>query len=193
MAVTGVARPDTVFLWLSDSPELNAQSKAKLLNACDNIQFHKLVTIDSESFDEERLYPGHVYFINTQLLGRDKRLTQDGDERDFTFWQTLANTVAEAPQRFVLIIDEAHRGASATDRNRTPIMQKFILGSEQDGLPAVPLVLGMSATPQRFTQLLGNTNRTQRPVNITPDQVRSSGLLKDMILVHNPKIPNASI
>ena len=64
-----VARPDTVFLWLSDSPELNAQSKAKLLNACDNIQFHKLVTIDSESFDEERLYPGHVYFINTQLLG----------------------------------------------------------------------------------------------------------------------------
>src|SRR5580765_7918182 len=52
------ARPDTVFLWLSDSPELNVQSKAKLLNACDNLPFHEMVTIDSESFDSERLYTG---------------------------------------------------------------------------------------------------------------------------------------
>jgi type III restriction enzyme len=187
-----LARPDTVFLWLSDSPELNAQSKAKLLNTCDNLPFHKMVTIDGESFDEERLYPSHLYFINTQLLGKDKLLTQNGDKRNFTFWQTVANTVAEGPERFVLIIDEAHRGTAANDRTRTPIMQKFILGSEHDGLPAVPLVLGMSATPQRFTALLGNTNRTQRPVNISADQVRSSGLLKDMILVHNPKVKAAS-
>ena len=66
-------------------------------------------------------------------------------------------------------------------------MQKFIVGSESDGLPPVPLVLGMSATPQRFTTLLGNTNRTQRPVNISPDDVRSSGLLKDWIVVRHPK------
>src|SRR5690242_14317707 len=66
----GVApRPQTTFLWLSDSPELNVQSKNKLLAACDNIPFHKVVTVDSESFDEERLQPGSVYFINTQLLG----------------------------------------------------------------------------------------------------------------------------
>lgn len=181
------ARPETVFLWLSDSPELNVQSKAKLLAACDNLPFHRMITIDSESFDEERLYPEHVYFINTQLLGKDRRLTQGGDKRRYTFWQTVANTIFESPNDFVLIIDEAHRGASANDRNRTPIMQKFILGSEADGLPPVPLVLGMSATPQRFTALLGNTNRTQRPVIITTDDVRSSGLLKDMIIVHNPK------
>lgn len=180
------ARPDTVFLWLSDSPELNLQSQNKLLAACDYLPYHRMVTIDSESFDEERLYPGHVYFINTQLLGKDKRLTQGGDKRQYTFWRTVANTVAQTPQDFILIIDEAHRGASANDRNRTPIMQKFILGSEVDGLPPVPLVLGMSATPQRFTVLLGNTDRTQRPVVITPEDVRSSGLLKDMIIVHNP-------
>jgi type III restriction enzyme len=181
-----LARPDTVFLWLSDSPELNAQSKSKLLNACDNLPFHMMVTIDSENFDSERLYPGHVYFINTQLLGKDKLLTKEGD-RHFTFWQTVGNTIAQAPQNFILIIDEAHRGAAANDRNRTPIMQKFIKGSEEDGLPPVPLVLGMSATPQRFTALLGNTNRTSRPINITTDDVRSSGLLKDMIIVHNPQ------
>jgi type III restriction enzyme len=181
-----VARSDTVFLWLSDSPELNAQSKNKLLNACDYLPWHKMVTIDSDSFDEDRLYPGHVYFINTQLLGRDRRLTQEeGDERKFTFWQTVANTVSYGPQDFVLIIDEAHRGATA-NATRMPIMQKFIFGSESDGLPPVPLVLGMSATPQRFTALLGNASRTQRPIVITPDDVRSSGLLKDMIIVHNP-------
>ena len=182
------ARPDTVFLWLSDSPELNVQSKNKLLGACDHLPYYKMVTIDSENFKDDTLQSGHVYFINTQLLGKDKLLTKEpGDKRNSTFWQTVAKTIARAPQNFVLIIDEAHRGATATDRNRTPIMQKFILGSEADGLPPVPLVLAMSATPQRFTALLGNTNRTQRPINIDPEEVRASGLLKDWIIVRNPR------
>lgn len=182
------ARPETVFLWLSDSPELNVQSANKLLGACDELPFHKTITIGSDNFNEDRLQPGHVYFINTQLLGKDKLLTKEpGDRRNFTFWQTVANTIAHSPRDFILIIDEAHRGATATDRTRTPIMQKFILGSPADGMPPVPLVLGMSATPQRFTALLGNTNRTQRPINIDPDEVRLSGLLKDWIIVENPK------
>jgi len=182
------ARSNTVFLWLSDSPELNIQSKNKLLGACDHLPYYKMVTIESENFKDDDLQAGYVYFINTQLLGKDKLLTKEpGDKRNSTFWQTVAKTIARAPKDFVLIIDEAHRGATATDRNRTTIMQKFILGSETDGLPPVPLVLGMSATPQRFTTLLGNTNRTQRPINIDPEEVRASGLLKDLILVRNPK------
>lgn len=182
------ARPNTTFLWLSDSPELNAQSRNKLLNVCDHLSYHKMVTVESESFDEDYLQPGYVYFINTQLLGRDKLLTKEpGDRRNFTFWQTIASTVARAPGDFILIIDEAHRGATVSDRTRTPIMQKFILGSEPDGLPAVPLILGMSATPQRFNALLGTTSRTQRPINIPPEDVRSSGLLKDLLIVRNPK------
>src|ERR1017187_4114262 len=181
------ARPNTTFLWLSDSPELNQQSKGKLLAACDHVPFHRLVTVDSESFDEERLAPGHVYFINTQLLGKDKLLTKGGDKKTFTFWQTVANTIAAAPEDFVLIIDEAHRGAGVSEKAPKPIMQKFITGSEGDGLPAVPLVLGMSATPQRFTELLGSSQRTQRPVHISPDMVRQSGLLKDLIIVTTNK------
>lgn len=182
------ARPQTTFLWLSDSPELNVQSGNKLLSACDFLPYYKMVRIESDVFDDDYLQPGYVYFINTQLLGKDKLLTKEpGDRRKYTFWQTVANTIARAPQDFVLIIDEAHRGATATDKNRTTIMQKFIVGSETDGLPPVPLVLGMSATPQRFTTLLGNTNRTQRPINISPDDVRSSGLLKDWIIVRHPK------
>lgn len=182
------ARPQTTFLWLSDSPELNVQSGNKLLGACDFLPYYKMVRIESDVFDDDYLQPGYLYFINTQLLGKDKLLTKEpGDRRKFTFWQTVANTIARAPQDFVLIIDEAHRGATANDKNRTTIMQKFIVGSESDGLPPVPLVLGMSATPQRFTTLLGNTNRTQRPIIISPDDVRSSGLLKDWIVVRHPK------
>lgn len=181
------ARPNTTFLWLSDSPELNEQSKAKLMAACDHVPFHRLETVESTSFDKERLEPGHVYFINTQLLGKDKLLTKGGDKKTFTFWQTVANTIAAGPEDFVLIIDEAHRGAGVTEKARKPIMQKFITGSEADGLPAVPLVLGMSATPQRFTELLGSSQRTQRPVHISPDMVRQSGLLKDLILVRTNK------
>lgn len=182
------ARPQTTFLWLSDSPELNVQSGNKLLGACDFLPYYKTVRIESDVFDDDYLQPGYLYFINTQLLGKDKILTKKpGDRRKFTFWQTVTNTIARAPQDFVLIIDEAHRGATANDRNRTTIMQKFIIGSESDGLPPVPLVLGMSATPQRFTTLLGNTNRTQRPIDISSDDVRSSGLLKDWIVVRHPK------
>ena len=182
------ARPNTVFLWLSDSPELNVQSMNKLINACDHLPFAKITTIASDNFKDDLLYPGHVYFINTQLLGKDKLLTKEGgDNRNTTFWQTVAATIDRAPQDFVLIIDEAHKGATATDRNRTPIMQKFIRGSKEDGLPPVPLVLGMSATPQRFNALLGDANRIQRPIVIDPDEVRLSGLLKDLIVVHNPR------
>ena len=90
------AEPQTRVLWISDSPELNNQSRDKLLAACDAPTYHDLELISSETFDEEFLREGAVYFINTQLLGRDKRLTKEGgDKRDFTFWQTVANTVRE--------------------------------------------------------------------------------------------------
>lgn len=37
----------------------------------------------------------------------------------------------------------------------TTIMQKFIKGSSVDGIPPMPVVIGMSATPQRFNALVG--------------------------------------
>jgi type III restriction enzyme len=82
------ARPQTTFLWLSDSPELNVQSGNKLLGACDFLPYYKMVRIESDVFDDDYLQPGYLYFINTQLLGKDKLLTKEpGDRRKFTFWQ----------------------------------------------------------------------------------------------------------
>lgn len=182
------ASPQALFLWISDSPELNAQSMDKIFRASDAFPLHKLIMVDT-SFDQERFSPGHIYFINTSKLGKEKLLIMPGDRRTYTFWQTVANTASESPSDFFVIIDEAHRGMgmSAQERNRAKtIVQKFILGSEADKLPPVPIILGMSATPQRFFDLLGQTNRSMHPVVIKPEDVQSSGLLKDLILVQMP-------
>ena len=67
------------------------------------------------------------------------------------------------------------------------IMQKFILGSVADNMPSMPLVIGMSATLDRFQTLANNSDSTQMPkVDVTPDEVRESGLLKDKINIHHP-------
>lgn len=188
------ARPQMRFLWISDSPELNAQSRNKLLNACDapsGVGDFELVK--SEEFKEEVFQPGRVYFINTQLLGKDKLLTATrGDKEGVTFWQTVANTVRDHGQDLLLIIDEAHKGMGISARERTKglsIVRKFIQGSPEDGLPPIPLVLGMSATTQRFDAFLSEAQqeRTVRKVTIRAEEVRSSGLLKDQMVVIVPE------
>src|SRR5439155_8303540 len=135
------AQPEAHVLWISDSPELNIQSRDKLLKACDAPDYDHLEVISSETFDEKFLRAGVVYFINTQLLGKDKLLTQQGgDRRHFTFWQTIANTVRDYGKDFLLIIDEAHRGMGMSARERQQrltTVQKFIKGSEEDRLPPV--------------------------------------------------------
>lgn len=188
------ARPQMRFLWISDSPELNAQSRNKLLHACDApAEVADFELISSEAFKEEELAPGRVYFINTQLLGKDKRLTgARGDTGGVTFWQTVANTVRRHGSDLLLIIDEAHKGMgiSAKERNKgLSIIRKFIQGSPEDGLPPVPLVLGMSATTQRFDAFLSEAQqeRTVRKVTIRAEEVRSSGLLKDQMVVIMPE------
>ena len=188
------ARPQMRFLWISDSPELNAQSRNKLLNACDvPSEVGDFELINSEEFKEEVLRPGRVYFINTQLLGKDKLLTATrGDKDGITFWQTVANTVRDHGEDLLLIIDEAHKGMgiSARERNKgVSIVRKFIQGSPEDGLPPVPLVLGMSATTQRFDAFLSEAQqeRTVRKVTIRAEEVRSSGLLKDQMVVMVPE------
>lgn len=180
--------PNATFLWITDQPDLNEQTRRKFLaNSTPSIfDNQRLVSIEAE-FDEPRLAPGHVYFLNTQKIGRDKKLVTPGD-RSYTLWQTITNTVRESLASFWVAIDEAHRGMAIGDdpSGAAAIVQKFIVGSPGE-IPAVPLVLGVSATPQRFQDLLAGKSRTQRQHVITPEQVRSSGLIKDWITVFHPE------
>lgn len=181
-------QPEAIFVWLSDSPQLNEQSKDKIDLKADRILLGQCVTISDDSFDQEMLDEGHIYFLNTQKLGKNSNLTKHSDERQYTIWETLANTAREKSDRLYIIIDEAHRGMQGREAGRaTTIMQKFLKGSPDDGLEPIPVVIGMSATIARFNVLVSGIVATTYPVVVTTDEVRASGLLKDRIVISYPE------
>ena len=185
-----IGDPDSIFVWLSDSPELNEQTRLKIEGKSDKIQIRDMVTIDS-SFSAEYFEGGHIYFLNTQKLGNDKLLTGTSDTRQYSIWETLTNTAKRNPKQFYVVIDEAHRGTHTSvqaENKAQSIMQKFIKGSKEDGLCVMPLVIGVTATPQRFDTLIAGTTSTVQKVIVPPEQVRESGLLKDRIIIHYPDI-----
>lgn len=178
---------DAIFLWISDSPELNAQSKDKIDRQADKINLSQTMEISDDSFDQEMLDDGHIYFLNTQKLGKSSNLTKHSDSREYTIWETLNNTIQNKSDRLYLIIDEAHRGMMGKAASKaTSIMQKFIKGSKNE-IDPFPVIIGMSATVERFNKLVGETNATIRKVIVTTEQVRASGLLKDRIIVTYPE------
>lgn len=184
------ADPDATFLWLTDQPELNEQTKRKFLSASSEFDEQRLVTIEAATFDQETLDPGCLYFLNTQKLSTTSRLTHHGDHRTYSLWETVANTAARRPGSLWLALDEAHRGMRSNGRGGSveeaqSIVQKFIKGDPDVALPPVPLVLGISATPDRFTKLLDQTDRTKMGTTVSPEDVRSSGLLKETISLYH--------
>ncbi len=177
--------PDAVFLWVSDSPELNKQSAERIASASDVFARSQLVMIDAD-FDAERFTSGRIYFLNTQKLGISSLLTKPGDARTWTIWETIENTSRTIPAHFYVIIDEAHRGMGLSEnaeRNRRTLIQRFIKGAEEVGLSPLPLIIGMSATPERFQRVLEGALRTIRPVEVKAEDVRASGLIKDRIVL----------
>jgi len=179
------AQTDAVFLWLSDDPELNKQSMEKIERHADKLQQKTCIPIEGDKFDEKELSDGHVYFLNTDKLSAGSKLVSNKkDEREYTIWQTIQNTIDSKGKRFFVIIDEAHRGMKEGKEKQeaNSIMQKFIFGSPADKMSQMPIIIGMSATPERFNKLIGNVEANRlRPVNISPADVRGAGLLKEKI------------
>ena len=186
--------PESIIVWLSDSPELNEQTRLKIESKSDRIRVRDLIAIDAD-FNMEFLESGKIYFLNTQKLGSDKLLTNTSDKRQFSLWETLTNTAVTNPKRLYVVIDEAHRGtySSKTAENKAQsIMQKFIKGSDEDGLIIMPLVIGVTATPQRFDALMAGTTSTVQKISVPSEKVRESGLLKDRIVIHYPEVSSSA-
>ena len=102
----------------------------------------------------------------------------------------MNNTISEKADQLYLIIDEAHRGAKTGNNAAvaTTIMQKFIKGSAEDGLEKTPpVIIGMSATIERFNALVAGTNFSTYKVEVTDNDVKNSGLLKEKIILVYPK------
>lgn len=182
---------EATFLWITDQPELNEQTRKKMLSTSSFLTNERLIVIDA-SFNQETLTAGAVHFLNIQKLGKDKGLVARGDKHAFTIWEIIKNTIDARPGRFFVIVDEAHRGMTEEKgvAEAATIIQKFIKGSAE--LPPVPVVVGISATPERFNTLIGGANRASRPVNVDVADVRLSGLIKETIILHHPKKERAT-
>lgn len=180
--------PKTTILWLSDQPELNEQTRRKMLESSTVLGSAQLVVVDA-TFDTDLFKPGVVYFLNTQKLGKEKQLITPGDSRSYTVWETISNTVRERPGSFYVFLDEAHRGMVESTKVRNEansIVQKFIKGSPGE-IPPIPMIVGISATPERFNRLVEGTDRAIGPTPVRADDVAASGLLKEKIVFFHPQ------
>ncbi|MZH76199.1 DEAD/DEAH box helicase [Collinsella aerofaciens] len=181
-----------VILWLSDSPSLNEQTMKRFDRATDLLSGATTMEAIGPEFakNHRKLMPGHVYFLNRQLLSARGRLANEA-EGGRTFYDVLSETIEDPDIHLFLFIDEAHRGLggdATPDATNKTIYAKLIDG--QDGKnPPMPIVVGISATPERFNAAMsGRKNRdTKAPVNVPVSEVRESGLIKDTIELRTPK------
>ena len=179
---------DLTVVWLSDLPGVNEQTLSKISRASDRIAPEHLIQVDTD-FTGDTLAPGRVYFLNTQKLRESSTLVTESETRAFTIWEVLDRTIRRDPSRFLLIIDEAHRGMdrrTAKDAaEANSIVQRFILGTAE--MARSPIILGLSATPRQFDDLIAGTGRTTRRAEADVAEVRASGLIKERIVVWRPQ------
>src|SRR3954447_25036681 len=64
-----------VVVWFSDDPNLNDQSRFRLMQASEKLTWDRLVHVQPP-FAHQRLEPEKVYFLNTQRLSRTSLLTR---------------------------------------------------------------------------------------------------------------------
>ncbi|MYC65374.1 MAG: hypothetical protein F4098_11500 [Acidimicrobiaceae bacterium] len=178
--------PRATFLWVTDDPALNRQTRNKMITSSDLLQPTRLIILDDGFMDDE-LLPGRIYFLNIQKLSKTAGLSKGGNNlRQHSFWDILANTIKSETTDLYIVIDEAHRGMKTTQGRKT-IVQQIVSGKAGSNPPA-PLVWGISATIDRFRSAMeGATDRTDYPpVQIDIDKVRASGLVKDEIGLDEP-------
>ena len=179
-------------LWVTDDPSLNDQTRSRILESADRLDVASLVTID-DKFVQEKFDAGRLYFLNVQKLAANTTYVKRSDDRDYTLWETIANTIQDDTLTLYVVLDEAHRGMRTRPSNgngepRSTIVQRLVNG--HDGIPPVPIVWGISATIERFDKAMTEAHasgRTTYPaVKIDPSTVQESGLLKDTIVLDLP-------
>jgi type III restriction enzyme len=191
--------PGAVVIWFSDDPSLNEQTRFRLMESSDRLQYTDLVVVEN-TFNRAKFDPGKIYFLNTQKLGRRSLLVRgfDEDELDGTFpemrpdlrshtiWDTIRNTIEDPALTLYLVLDEAHRGIGNENSEKSTIVKRLINGEK--GIPGIPVVWGISATVERFNKAMDGAQgrSTLPPVTVDAARVQDSGLLKDTIVLDIP-------
>ncbi len=188
--------PHACVLWVSDSPSLNGQTHARFAECADKladwIADRRCLEDVSNNFcaGHEMLEPGHVYFLSKDLLGSKNRLVRGGEDNSGrVFWDVLDRTIRDPSVNLYLFIDEAHRGFDskrAAGGNADTIFGYLVNGYE--GRAPAPMVVGVSATPERFEARMEAMEDRDRKasVRVSPIDVQESGLVKDTIELRVP-------
>lgn len=195
------ADPGAVVIWFSDDPSLNEQTRFRLMEASDRLNHSDLVVVQN-TFNQAKFEPGKIYFLNTQKLGKKSLLVRgfEPDEnnptfpemrpdlRSHTIWDTIQNTIEDPYLTLYLVLDEAHRGMGTDTalKDKSTIVKRLINGT--GAVPAIPIVLGISATVERFNTAMAEAQGRDSLRNIVVDsaKVQESGLLKDTIILDIP-------
>lgn len=194
------ADPGAVVIWFSDDPSLNEQTRFRLIEASDRLRFTDLVVVEN-TFCQAKFESGKVYFLNTQKLSSNSLLVRGfqpddsgqieiemrPDAHSHTIWDTIRNTIEDHELTLYLVLDEAHRGLGNPQAERATIVRRLING--WSGVPPMPVVMGVSATVQRFRNAMeGAQGHSMLPdVVVDAARVQDSGLLKDTIILEAPK------
>lgn len=200
------ADPGAVIIWFSDDPSLNEQTRFRLLEASDRLDFTDLVVVQN-TFNQAKVEAGKVYFLNTQKLSKNSLLVRGYDpEEDLlrgehfpemrpdlhscTIWDTIQNTIEDPELTLYLVLDEAHRGmgtpTKTVEDDKATIVKRLINGA--GAVPAIPIVWGISATVEKFNVAMAGAKSRSTLPNIVVDaaKVQESGLLKDTIILDIP-------
>lgn len=173
---------DTTILWVTDDPSLNAQTAEKMMAASEKIHDIRIIGA-GRGINQPTLDAGAVYFLNIQAASRTATISNIRDGQQHTIWDTIRNTVRERGSKFLVVVDEAHRGLGAGTRDQATIVSRIL-----NEAPAVPVFLGISATTDRLMRWLDkDDSRTQKAYRVPLDEVQESGLVKDLVLLHNPE------
>ena len=201
------ADKSAVVIWFSDDPSLNEQTRFRLMEASDRINYRDMVVVEN-TFSRPKFEAGKIYFLNTQKLGKNSLLVRGHDQgeleanagellpetrpdlRAYTIWDTIQNTIEDPDLTLYLVLDEAHRGMvtpkTAEQQVRGTIVQRLINGA--GSVPGIPVVWGISATVERFNKAIENSGKHIKLPNVVVDsaKVQESGLIKDIILLDIP-------
>ena len=187
----GGERPTLRVLWLTDSPSLNKQSAEKMDRHGEFLQEAKNLIVIDEGFDEPELLPGVVHFAHIQQLrsGASSWWPNEAKNRTTALWHTIARTVSEHGNDFLLIIDEAHKGIgkNKSDKDRETIIKTVLEGGpnfyDAAPEPPAPVALVMTATPENFKKAMASSDRILPDVKVKISDVQESGLLKKRLRV----------
>lgn len=181
----GVAGDESAaVLWLTDDESLNLQTLKRLATSSD-LRPDQLVAIDSPDFPED-LSRHRVYFLNVQKLhDGSTSYTKPSDTRPWSLWDTITRTIDNPHTTLYLVLDEAHKGMKSSAAKATTVLR---LINGEGTRPPVPVVWGISATPERFLNAMkGAEGRNAQPnVTVSTADVQESGLLKDTIILTSP-------